>query len=123
MQKLSALPDSPSLAQAGIPDRLVTFQVMRRTMGTDMQHHGTLKDAHGALRQDHGRHLHTVSGSECGAAVSSRTIAVFGDWKLRSKDWDEGRNIRSADVEEQQCPNCNLTKFDEIQTGGIWKCL
>ena len=33
-----------------IPDRLVTFQVMRRTLGTDLQKHGSLKDAQGALR-------------------------------------------------------------------------
>lgn len=40
----------PISRKLGIPDRLVTFQVMRRTMGTDMQHHGSLKDTQGALR-------------------------------------------------------------------------
>jgi integrase len=35
---------------SGIPDRLLTFQVMRRTLGTTLQHHGALKDAQGALR-------------------------------------------------------------------------
>jgi hypothetical protein len=34
----------------GIPNRLVTFQVMRRTLGTDMQLHATLKDTQGMLR-------------------------------------------------------------------------
>jgi hypothetical protein len=29
----------------GIPRKLVTFQVMRRTVGTDLQKHGTMKDA------------------------------------------------------------------------------
>jgi integrase len=33
-----------------IPRELVTFQVMRRTLGTDLQKHGTMKDAQGALR-------------------------------------------------------------------------
>src|SRR5262249_22859224 len=33
-----------------IPRKLVTFQVMRRTLGTDLQKHGTMKDAQGALR-------------------------------------------------------------------------
>ena len=28
----------------------LTFQVMRRTLGTHLQRHGTLKDAQGALR-------------------------------------------------------------------------
>lgn len=40
----------PIALQLGIPSRLVTFQVMRRTLGTDLQNHGTLKDAQGALR-------------------------------------------------------------------------
>jgi hypothetical protein len=33
-----------------ILENLITFQVMRRTLGTNLQHHGTLKDAQGALR-------------------------------------------------------------------------
>jgi integrase len=40
----------PIARKFGIPDHLVTFQVMRRTLGTDLQEHGTLKDAQGALR-------------------------------------------------------------------------
>ena len=40
----------PIAQKLGIPDRLVTFQVMRRTLGTDLQSHGTLKDAQGLLR-------------------------------------------------------------------------
>ena len=40
----------PIARKLGIPARLITFQVMRRTMGTDLQHYGTLKDAQGALR-------------------------------------------------------------------------
>ena len=40
----------PIARKLGIPDRLVTFQVMRRTLGTDMQQHGTLKDTQSLLR-------------------------------------------------------------------------
>ena len=40
----------PIAQKLGIPDCLVTFQVMRRTLGTDMQKHGTLKDTQGMLR-------------------------------------------------------------------------
>jgi hypothetical protein len=36
----------PVARKLGIPDRLVTFQVMRRTLGTDMQHAG-----HAATRE------------------------------------------------------------------------
>ncbi len=37
----------PVARKLGISDRLVTFQVMRRTLETDMQQHGTLKDTQG----------------------------------------------------------------------------
>jgi integrase len=40
----------PIARRLGIPEHLVTFQMMRRTLGTDLQNHGTLKDAQGALR-------------------------------------------------------------------------
>lgn len=40
----------PVARNLGIPDRLVTFQVMRRTQRTDMQQHWTLKDTQGMLR-------------------------------------------------------------------------
>jgi len=40
----------PIARKLGIPESFVTFQVMRRTLGTDLQEHGTLKDAQGALR-------------------------------------------------------------------------
>lgn len=40
----------PIADKLGIPTRLVTFQVMRRTLGTDLQKYGTLKDAQRILR-------------------------------------------------------------------------
>jgi integrase len=40
----------PIAEKLGIPARLVTFQVMRRTLGTDLQKYGTLKDAQRILR-------------------------------------------------------------------------
>jgi hypothetical protein len=40
----------PITKRLGIPDRLVTFQVMRRTLGTDLQKHGSLKTLKGPLR-------------------------------------------------------------------------
>lgn len=49
-EELSALADSADCQEARDLDRLVTFQVMRRTLGTDLQKHGSLKDAQGALR-------------------------------------------------------------------------
>ena len=40
----------PITRRLGIADRLITFQVMRRTLGTDMQSQGTLKDTQSILR-------------------------------------------------------------------------
>ncbi|MGH9615898.1 MAG: tyrosine-type recombinase/integrase [Acidobacteriaceae bacterium] len=40
----------PIAEKLGISKRLVTFQVMRRTLGTDLQRHGTMKDAQRILR-------------------------------------------------------------------------
>ena len=57
---------------------------MRRTLGTDMQHHGSLKDTQGMLRHASIRttgdvYVQTIEQSVV-AAVNSRTSAVSGDW-------------------------------------------
>lgn len=74
----------PFARKLGIPDRLVTFQVMRRTLGTDLQKHGTIKDAQTVLRHDD---IHTTSNVYIQAipeqvfnAVNSRTSEVVGNW-------------------------------------------
>ena len=75
----------PIARQLGIPDRLVTFQVMRRTLGTQLQRHGTLKDAQGALRhasiQTTGDvYMQEIEGSVL-QALNSRTSEILSDWK------------------------------------------
>jgi integrase len=75
----------PIARQLRIPDRLVTFQVMRRTLGTHLQHHGTLKDAQGALRhasiQTTGDvYMQAIEGSVL-QALNSRTSEILSDWK------------------------------------------
>ncbi len=40
----------PIAEKLGIPKHLITFQVMRRSLGTHLSVHGTLKDTQGALR-------------------------------------------------------------------------
>ena len=69
-----------------IPRRLVTFQVMRRTVATDLQFHGTVKDAQTVLR--HGSAGTTLRTSTCNpcpkasrAALNARTEAVFASVK------------------------------------------
>jgi hypothetical protein len=75
----------PIARKLGIPDRLVIFQVMRRTLGTNLQHHGTLKDAQGALRHASIRttgdvYVQTIEASVLNA-MNSRTFEILSGWK------------------------------------------
>ncbi len=75
----------PIARDLGIPDRLVTFQVMRRTLGTNLQHHGSLKDAQGALRhasiQTTGNvYMQQIEQSVL-KAMNSRTMEILAGWK------------------------------------------
>ncbi|HLJ79472.1 MAG TPA: hypothetical protein VKT75_18800 [Acidobacteriaceae bacterium] len=81
----------PIARKLGIPDRLVNFQVMRRTLGTDMQQHGTLKDTQGMLRHASIKttgdvYVQTIKQSVL-AAVNSRKSAVLGDWTMPRRIW------------------------------------
>jgi integrase len=99
----------------GIPDRLVTFQVMRRTLGTDMQQHGTLKDTQGMLRHASIKttgdvYVQTIEQSVL-AAVNSRTSAVLGDWKMPKKSLGlKGRNLKGLN---------EIRRSSAKSTGGV----
>jgi integrase len=75
----------PVARELGIPESLVTFQVMRRTLGTDMQKHGTLKDAQGALRhasiKTTGDVYVQIIGQSVLDAVNSRTRQILAGWE------------------------------------------
>ncbi len=75
----------PIAKKLGIPAKLVTFQVMRRTLATELQDHGSMKDAQSILR-----HASIVTTGDTYQqpieksvfdAVNSRTAAVIGDWQ------------------------------------------
>jgi len=75
----------PIARKFGIPDHLVTFQVMRRTLGTDLQEHGTLKDAQGALRHASIRttgdvYMQTIESSVL-HAMNFRTMQTLAGWE------------------------------------------
>ncbi len=75
----------PIAKNLGIPERLITFQVMRRTLGTHLQHHGTLKDAQGALRHASIKttgdvYVQSIEASVLNA-MNSRTSEILADWK------------------------------------------
>ncbi len=64
-----------------IPRGLVTFQVMRRTLGTDLQKHGTMKDAQSVLRHASIKTTADVYVQQIPesvrAAINSRTRAIL----------------------------------------------
>jgi integrase len=72
----------PIAEKLGIPKRLVTFQVLRRTLGTDMQNYGTLKDAQRILRHADIKTTGNVYMQAIPAhvmeALNQRTQAVLG---------------------------------------------
>lgn len=86
-----------------IPRTLVTFQVMRRTLGTDLQKHGTMKDAQGALRHASIKTTADVYVQQIPesvrTAINSRTRAILAQ---KSKHSDE--------TESTTCPN--VSKFE-----------
>jgi hypothetical protein len=75
----------PIADKLGIPKKLVTFQVMRRTLGTDMQDHGTMKDAQQILRHASIKTRAEIYMQEIQAsvrsAINSRTQAIFSQRK------------------------------------------
>ena len=79
----------PVADRLGIPRRLVTFQVMRRTVGTDLQSHGTLKDAQAVLR--HKSSVTTANvymqpiSEGVKAALNARAAAVFASAKPKGR--------------------------------------
>ena len=116
----------PIARKLGIPDRLITFQVMRRTMGTDMQHHGTLKDTQGALRHASisttGNVYVQVIDESVFKAVNSRTNAVLGGWTApveqlgrtgRQPKMIEGRMISGKEASDEVFPSFPKLKEEE----------
>ena len=80
----------PVAERLGIPRRLITFQVMRRTLGTDLQHYGTLKDAQVALRHKSSKTTCDIymqpAAESVKAALNARTEAVFKDGSLGDRE-------------------------------------
>ncbi|HYL14898.1 MAG TPA: site-specific integrase [Terriglobales bacterium] len=87
-----------------IPRKLVTFQVMRRTLGTDLQEHGTMKDAQAALRHASIKttanvYMQPIPASVT-AALNSRTRAV-----LAKKRQDSGKTSEAMLPNAPQFPD------------------
>jgi integrase len=104
--------------ELGIPARLITFQVMRRTLGTDPQNHGTLKDAQGALRHA----SITTTGNvyvqpideNVFRAVNSRANALVDGWAPTFNEL--GRTGRQPKIIAEN--GCKNEVFSGSQPGG-----
>lgn len=98
----------PITDELGIPRKLVTFQVMRRTLGTDLQRHGSMKDTQAALR--HASIKTTVDlyvepiPSSVRTAINSRTEEVLSKSKIGSilereaRDGDKERGATQSNA-------------------------
>lgn len=93
----------PVARKLGIPDRLVTFQVMRRTLGTDMQSHGTLKDTqsvlrHASIKTTGDVYMQKIDESVV-QAVNSRTDAVLNGARISPETLRlKGRNPKGPET-------------------------
>jgi hypothetical protein len=92
----------PIADKPGIPRKRVTFQVMRRTLGTAMQGHGTMKDAQQILRHASIKTTAEIYMQEIQAsvrsAINSRTREIFSQ---RTKELSQLKNP----VSHQRKPN------------------
>jgi len=72
---------APIATRLGIPRRLVTFQVMRRTLGTDLQQFGSMKDTqrilrHADIKTTGNVYVQAIPESVM-AAINRRTAWIF----------------------------------------------
>jgi integrase len=92
----------PVARKLGIPDHLITFQVMRRTLGTDMQMHGTLKDTqsilrHASIKTTGDVYVQRIDRSVL-EAVNSRTAAVLDGMKAPAEEMGRtGRTFKGSE--------------------------
>lgn len=89
----------PISRKLGIPDRLATFQVMRRSLGTHLQEHGTLKDTQGVLRHASitttGNVYVQVVEESVMRAVNSHAESVLDGWpSVPERLGLKGRNLK-----------------------------
>jgi hypothetical protein len=84
---------------ARLPKHLITFQVMRRSLGTHLSGHGTLKDTQGALRhasiKTTGNVYVQVVEENVMRAINSHATTVLDGWTPAVEDMGlTGRNIK-----------------------------
>jgi integrase len=109
----------PLADKLGIPRKLVTFQVMRRTLGTDMQGHGTMKDAQQILRHASIKTTAEIYMQEIQAsvrsAINSRTRSIFSQ---RTNELNQLQNP----VSHQRKPNSSRPRNTTVPNGSKFVC-
>ena len=108
----------PIAEKLGIPKHLITFQVMRRSLGTHLSGHGTLKDTQGALRHASitttGNVYVQVVEDNVMRAVNSHASTVLEGWRPEVKSMGvTGRNVKRL-PEPLAGSGSNLVKFGEV---------
>lgn len=111
----------PLADQLGIPRRLVTFQVMRRTLGTDLQRHGTMKDAQRILRHADITTTANIYMQEIPEsvveAINARTKAVLGaeGWQTSAALIERGTKFQKRAVRNSRAMVPSGTKTEGIE--------
>jgi integrase len=100
----------PIADKLGIPRKLVTFQVMRRTVGTDLQKHGTMKDAQQILRREYPNHRQRLYAADTDKRDGSDQLAYSG-------------NSRKPEADSRRKSKCNGLQWAPIEKWGFCKCL
>jgi integrase len=108
----------PIAEKLGIPKHLITFQVMRRSLGTHLSGHGTLKDTQGALRHASitttGNVYVQVVEDNVMRAVNSHASTVLEGWRPKVESMGlTGRNLKRL-PEPLAGSGSNLVKFGEV---------
>jgi integrase len=89
----------PYTDKLNIPHRLCTFQVFRRTLGTDLQKHGTMKDAQAIMRHKHIKTTAEVYMDQIPEsvrnAIDARTEAIFAQRKKKAARKPPGATTRA----------------------------
>ena len=104
----------PIADKLSIPRKLVTFQVMRRTLGTDMQGHGTMKDAQQILRHASIKTTAEIYMQEIPASVRS---AINSRTRTILTDGEEGLRGLRKPVFHQRRPNVLKSRNTTVPNG------
>ena len=108
----------PIAKKMKIPRRLVTFQVMRRTLGTDLQHHGTIKDAQGAYATPASRRQVTCTCSRYRKACERQSTREHGQFWRSGGRLVSNRNMQRVPKRVPTCPNWKRWPVELLEKNG-----